>query len=71
MFIREERDPRCVSISSTQVSGAVVLSVRWMGRFSYLCVISPYASPMAEREGGTQAFSPGSQSPLFLCLSLS
>ena len=40
MIIREERDPRCVSISSTQVSGAVVLSVRWVGRFSYpLCYL--------------------------------
>lgn len=70
MIIREERDLRCVSISSTQVSGAVVLSEGWLGRFSYpLCYLPP-APPRAQREGGTHAFSPKSQSPLFLCLSL-
>ena len=38
MIIQENRDPMCLSISNAQVSGAVVLSVGWVNRFSYpLC----------------------------------
>ena len=47
MIIQKNRDPRCLSISSTQVSVAVVLSVGRVGRFSYpLCHLTP-APPRA------------------------
>ena len=39
MIIRENRDSRCLSISKAQVSGAAVLSVVWVGKFSYPHVI--------------------------------
>ena len=70
MIIQENRDFRCLSISNAQVSGAVVLSVGWVGRFSYLLWHLIPAPPRAQREGETQAFSSGSQSALFLCLDL-
>ena len=52
MIIREERDLGCVSISSTQVSGAVVLSEGWLGRFSYpLCYLPSCSSQGLEGRG--------------------
>ena len=67
MIIREERDLRCVSISSTQVSGAVVLSERWLGRFSYpLCYLPSCSSQGLEGRAGEPTLLVPNPSPLFL-----
>ena len=67
MIIREERDLRCLSISSTQVSGAVVLSEGWLGRFSYpLCYLPSCSSQGLEGRAGEPTLLVPNPSPLFL-----
>ena len=67
MIIREERDLGCVSISSTQVSGAVVLSEGWLGRFSYpLCYLPSCSSQGLEGRGDPHFQSRIPESPVSL-----
>ena len=58
MIIRENRDPRHLSISNSQVSGAVVLSVGRVGTFSYpLCYLISCSSQGLEGRGNPRFYS--------------
>ena len=67
MIIRENIDPRCLSISNAHISGAVVLSVGWVGMFSYPpCHLTSCSSQGLEGRGDPsfQSWIPESPVPL-------
>ena len=58
MIIRESRDSRYLSITNAQVSGPVVLSVGWVGMFSYpLCHLT--SCPSQGLEGRARVWGGG------------